>query len=169
MTQPFTATANPSTLLTSEQAGECLHVHPRTLANWRYLGRGPRYVRSGARRGTDWAISNGGSTRTPSSTGPQNARHGPADSGRARQQPDRRSRQGRPSSGMAAPVHGNALAGRPGRECEDAMEVKVSISPRETPKAHAAALTATIRELFEARLLRAAERDPEQHRGGGDR
>jgi hypothetical protein len=44
-----TATANGSTLLTSEQAGECLHVNPRTLANWRYLGRGPRYVRSGSR------------------------------------------------------------------------------------------------------------------------
>jgi hypothetical protein len=38
-----------SALLTSEQAGEYLHVNPRTLANWRVLGRGPRYVRSGAR------------------------------------------------------------------------------------------------------------------------
>jgi hypothetical protein len=38
-----------SALLTSEQAGEYLHVNPRTLANWRVLGRGPRFVRSGSR------------------------------------------------------------------------------------------------------------------------
>jgi Helix-turn-helix domain len=38
-----------STLLTAEQAGAYLHVNPRTLANWRVLGRGPRYVRSGSR------------------------------------------------------------------------------------------------------------------------
>ena len=48
-THTDTATANPSTLLTSEQAGAYLHVDARTLANWRYLGRGPRYIRSGAR------------------------------------------------------------------------------------------------------------------------
>lgn len=42
-------TAPPNCLLTSGQAGEYLHVNPRTLANWRVLGRGPRYVRSGAR------------------------------------------------------------------------------------------------------------------------
>ena len=49
MATTSTATAHPSPLLTSEQAGECLHVNARTLANWRYLGRGPRYVRSGSR------------------------------------------------------------------------------------------------------------------------
>ena len=39
----------PSPLLTSEQAGVYLHIQARTLANWRVLGRGPRYVRSGSR------------------------------------------------------------------------------------------------------------------------
>ena len=37
------------TLLTAEQAGAYLQINPRTLANWRSLGRGPRFVRSGAR------------------------------------------------------------------------------------------------------------------------
>ena len=36
----------PSALLSAEQAGAYLHVNPRTLANWRVLGRGPRYVRT---------------------------------------------------------------------------------------------------------------------------
>lgn len=34
-------------LLTAEQAAATIHVHARTLANWRVLGRGPRYVRIG--------------------------------------------------------------------------------------------------------------------------
>ncbi len=38
-----------SPLLTADQTGEYLHVNPRTLANWRVLGRGPRYVRAGSR------------------------------------------------------------------------------------------------------------------------
>ncbi len=42
------AAAHP-TLLTADQAAETLHVNVRTLANWRVLGRGPRYIRSGAR------------------------------------------------------------------------------------------------------------------------
>ena len=42
-------TASPSSLLTAEQAGTYLHVNARTLANWRVLGRGPRYIRSGSR------------------------------------------------------------------------------------------------------------------------
>ena len=36
-------------LLTADQAGVYLHLHRRTLANMRSQGRGPRYVRSGAR------------------------------------------------------------------------------------------------------------------------
>lgn len=39
----------PSPLLTADQTGEYLHLNPRTLANWRVLGRGPRYVRAGSR------------------------------------------------------------------------------------------------------------------------
>ena len=52
-----------SPLLTAEEAGQYLHVHRRTLANWRVLGRGPCYVRSGSRalyRQTDldaWLVS----------------------------------------------------------------------------------------------------------------
>lgn len=38
-----------SPLLAADQAGTYLHVHPRTLANWRVLGKGPRYVRAGSR------------------------------------------------------------------------------------------------------------------------
>jgi hypothetical protein len=38
-----------SPLIAPELAGAYLHVNPRTLANWRVLGRGPRYIRSGAR------------------------------------------------------------------------------------------------------------------------
>ncbi|MEQ1871185.1 MAG: helix-turn-helix domain-containing protein [Vicinamibacterales bacterium] len=43
------ADASTSPFLTPEQAGALLHIHPRTLANWRWSGRGPRYVRIGAR------------------------------------------------------------------------------------------------------------------------
>lgn len=32
-------------LLDTEAAAEYLGVRPQTLANWRYLGRGPRYYR----------------------------------------------------------------------------------------------------------------------------
>ena len=38
-----------SPLLTAVQAGDYLRVHPRTLANWRSAGKGPRYIRSGSR------------------------------------------------------------------------------------------------------------------------
>ena len=38
-----------SPLLTPDEGGAYLKVHPRTLANWRVLGRGPRYVRVGRR------------------------------------------------------------------------------------------------------------------------
>lgn len=34
--------------LTSEQAAEFLGVTPRTLVNWRYKGRGPKFIRTGA-------------------------------------------------------------------------------------------------------------------------
>lgn len=42
-----TSTSVTSPLMTAEDTGSYLHVHPRTLANWRVLGRGPRYVRVG--------------------------------------------------------------------------------------------------------------------------
>lgn len=38
-----------SPLLTGDQAGEYLKTNVRTLANWRGLGRGPRYIRVGGR------------------------------------------------------------------------------------------------------------------------
>ena len=38
-----------SPLLVPEAAAAYLQVHHRTLANWRVLGRGPRYVRVGRR------------------------------------------------------------------------------------------------------------------------
>ena len=41
--------APPSPLHTPYYAGRYLHVHARTLANWRCLGKGPPYVRSGSR------------------------------------------------------------------------------------------------------------------------
>ena len=34
-------------LLTPEQLAEMLHIPVRTLGHWRYVGRGPRYIRSG--------------------------------------------------------------------------------------------------------------------------
>ncbi len=36
-----------SPLLSPDAAGAYIHVHRRTLANWRVLGRGPRYCRIG--------------------------------------------------------------------------------------------------------------------------
>lgn len=49
-TDPVTNTTAPvSPLLTAEQAGGYLKLNPRTLANWRVLGRGPKYVRVGRR------------------------------------------------------------------------------------------------------------------------
>jgi hypothetical protein len=39
----------PTLLITSEESGAILRVHPRTLANWRARGRGPRYIRIGRR------------------------------------------------------------------------------------------------------------------------
>ncbi len=44
-----TLTGPLSPLLTSEHAGEYLHLNPRTLANMRVSGRGPRFVRAGRR------------------------------------------------------------------------------------------------------------------------
>ena len=39
----------PTLLITSDESGAILRVHPRTLANWRSSGRGPRYIRVGRR------------------------------------------------------------------------------------------------------------------------
>ena len=39
----------PTLLITSEESGAILRVHPRTLANWRVHGCGPRYIRVGRR------------------------------------------------------------------------------------------------------------------------
>lgn len=36
--------------VTTEDAAAMLGISPKTLANWRVLGRGPAYVRVGARR-----------------------------------------------------------------------------------------------------------------------
>lgn len=36
-----------SPLWTNDQASQYLQVKPRTLVQWRYLGRGPRYVKTG--------------------------------------------------------------------------------------------------------------------------
>ena len=36
--------------LNEVEAGAVLGVHPRTLANWRCSGRGPRYIAVGRRR-----------------------------------------------------------------------------------------------------------------------
>lgn len=36
-----------SPLLSPDAAADYIHVHRRTLANWRGLGRGPRYCRIG--------------------------------------------------------------------------------------------------------------------------
>jgi hypothetical protein len=50
MTSDLTQPPNPEALVTSEQAAVgWFHQHPRTLANWRTLGRGPRYIRAGGR------------------------------------------------------------------------------------------------------------------------
>ena len=43
MTQLF----NDDPLLSTEQAGQYLNRHPRTLANERVAGTGPRYIRMG--------------------------------------------------------------------------------------------------------------------------
>jgi hypothetical protein len=40
--------------LTREQAAEYLSVAPGTLGRWAAQGRGPRYARSGDRRGRCW-------------------------------------------------------------------------------------------------------------------
>jgi excisionase family DNA binding protein len=34
-------------LLTPEQLAELLNIPVRTLGQWRYVGRGPRYIRAG--------------------------------------------------------------------------------------------------------------------------
>ena len=49
MITPVVSLDVPSPLLTADRAGAYLHVNPRTLANWRALGKGPRFVRSGSR------------------------------------------------------------------------------------------------------------------------
>lgn len=36
-------------LLTQEQAGEMLCISPKTLEQWRYLGKGPRFIRMSSR------------------------------------------------------------------------------------------------------------------------
>jgi len=40
-----------SALLSRRQAAEYLQLHPVTLAKWAQAGRGPRYVRTGERKG----------------------------------------------------------------------------------------------------------------------
>lgn len=47
-----------SALLTDEQAGDVLHVHARTLANWAYLGIGPAYVLAAAVKLTVVTVEN---------------------------------------------------------------------------------------------------------------
>ena len=39
-----------SDLLTPDKVAELLHISPRTLANWRWLKRGPAYVKLGERK-----------------------------------------------------------------------------------------------------------------------
>jgi hypothetical protein len=43
------AISAPSPLLTPHQVGALLRVDARTIANWRWSGKGPAYVRSGSR------------------------------------------------------------------------------------------------------------------------
>lgn len=31
-------------MLTTIEAARVMHVSPKTLSNWRYIGRGPRYI-----------------------------------------------------------------------------------------------------------------------------
>jgi hypothetical protein len=38
-----------SPLITPQRAAEYLHVNARTLANWRVIGKSPRFVRIGRR------------------------------------------------------------------------------------------------------------------------
>lgn len=38
------------TLLTTQEVSELLGLQPRTLANWRWRGYGPRYLNLGGRR-----------------------------------------------------------------------------------------------------------------------
>ena len=49
MTESVRSAAVSSPLLKGDDAARYLHINPRTLANWRVLGKGPRYVRSGSR------------------------------------------------------------------------------------------------------------------------
>lgn len=42
-------TLHRASLLTPEQASEYLSIPVGTLANWRYRGEGPRYVKAGGR------------------------------------------------------------------------------------------------------------------------
>jgi predicted DNA-binding transcriptional regulator AlpA len=48
---PATASAE---LLTRKAAAEYLNLKPRTLARYASMSRGPRYVRTGDRRGRVW-------------------------------------------------------------------------------------------------------------------
>ena len=45
--EPLESVLSP--LLTAREAGRYLHLNARTLANWRALGKGPRFIRSGSR------------------------------------------------------------------------------------------------------------------------
>jgi hypothetical protein len=49
-THTSTAARVPHPALDEAGAAAVLGVHPRTLANWRSQGRGPRYVAVGRRR-----------------------------------------------------------------------------------------------------------------------
>ncbi len=47
MSTVLTSSQLQSPLLSPDAAAAYIHVHRRTLANWRVLGRGPRYCRIG--------------------------------------------------------------------------------------------------------------------------
>lgn len=45
MSQETTAVAQRDDLLTPEMVTSAIHVPEKTLAQWRYLGRGPRFLK----------------------------------------------------------------------------------------------------------------------------
>jgi len=45
------APPSPSRVLSRRQAAQYLNLHPVTLARWAQAGRGPRYSRTGERKG----------------------------------------------------------------------------------------------------------------------
>ena len=49
LTDTLMAAVPPSPLMSSDIAASYLQCHPRTLAEWRIAGNGPKYVRVGRR------------------------------------------------------------------------------------------------------------------------